>query len=543
MKKYYAKDYNITATGVKFSSDNTDMQFVYDKCEKLCAENIYEIAGMRVMQEGAKYRGVWLETQPMAGEMYAKRDMEVALNNNLVFMLHQRNDGRLSGCIGFHPHNDGFTPTYSHFQGDFFSPSAIRMAYYIEKDKDYLSLLRDTLIAFDEYLWRYRDSDGDGCLESWCVYDTGDDNSSRFIPGGVNLRNGAWVLSTPPKENGNMPYESAEMMAYSYSQRMALAEISDLLGNGEGDEWREKAKTVKDKIESYLWREDKHAVYDRDNKNEFLDTLCMFNVKCMFHGAFSQKMADEFIKYHLLNPNDFFTPLPLPAIAASDPLYYVDNEQNNLTPEMLELAKREMSPDALDNSWSGAIQGLSVQRSLYALTNYGHHAESAMIGKLWLKNLCREKYFTQQYNPTTGEHAKADDGYGPTMLAALQYIAYLYGVDFQRGELIFSAVANDEKTSYTQTLFGNEYEMKRENGVATAYKNGEKLFSVSCGVRVTTDLDGIPKSLVCMNETPICVSFEYNGKREEFEATPNVHFSFVDGKFVFDKQIPFDYKA
>ena len=39
-------------------------------------------ADKHVLREGADYDGVCLETQPMGGEMYAKRDMEVALNNH-----------------------------------------------------------------------------------------------------------------------------------------------------------------------------------------------------------------------------------------------------------------------------------------------------------------------------------------------------------------------------------------------------------------------------------------------------------------------------
>lgn len=275
-KRFKAKEYNITKTGVRFATSDSDLQFVFDRCEELCAKNIHEIAGMRVMQEGAKYRGVWLETQPMAGEMYAK-------------------------------------------------------------------------------------------------------------------------------------------------------------------------------------------------------------------------------------------------------------------------AKENMSPDALDNSWSGAIQGLSVQRSLDALLNYGHHEEAQMIGKKWLANLCRKKYFTQQYNPVTGEHAKADDGYGPTMLAALQYIAYLYGVDFVRDELIWSTVQDKNESMYTQTLFGDEYANIHKNGVATAYKNGKKLFSVTCGVRVYTDLDGTPKRLVGMSEKSVHAAFEYGETAQELDVAPNSVYTFDGEKFVFCEQIPFDY--
>jgi len=30
-----------------------------------------------------------------------------------------------------------------------------------------------SLEKFDAYLWKTRDSDHNGCLESWCIYDTG----------------------------------------------------------------------------------------------------------------------------------------------------------------------------------------------------------------------------------------------------------------------------------------------------------------------------------------------------------------------------------
>ena len=47
------------------------------------------------------------------------------------------------------------------------------------KDPGYLDLLYTTLERFDSYLWRVRDSDGDGCLETWCKYDTGEDHALR----------------------------------------------------------------------------------------------------------------------------------------------------------------------------------------------------------------------------------------------------------------------------------------------------------------------------------------------------------------------------
>jgi hypothetical protein len=83
----------------------------------------------------------------------------------------------------------------------------------------------------------------------------------------------------------------------------------------------------------------------------------------MYFGSFDQAMADEFIEHHLLNPEEFWTPMPLPSIAANDP-YFRDIPGNN---------------------WSGQPQGLTFQRSISALENYGHFAELTLIGKTLLE--------------------------------------------------------------------------------------------------------------------------------------------------------------
>ena len=57
---------------------------------------------------------------------------------------------------------------------------ALDLYYLGGKDAEYLAQLAKTLEAFDAYLWRVRDSDGDGCLETWCKYDTGEDHAMRY---------------------------------------------------------------------------------------------------------------------------------------------------------------------------------------------------------------------------------------------------------------------------------------------------------------------------------------------------------------------------
>ncbi len=499
-KGYRSSDYRLTPTGVYFICENKARQAVYDDCEALAKENICMFGDYRVMQEGAKYNGVWLETQPMGGEMYATRDMEVALNNQLIFMYYQHRNGKMPGMIRCSLPWNGITPHYDWMQGDFFTKSALRMYWFLGEDRDYLRLLYTAIRDFDEYLWSCRDSDGNGCLEAWCVWDTGEDNCTKLLSTGVKYPEwGSHTGETAPAYGVGFPIESGEYMAYSYAHRTALAEISDILGNGEGDLWRARARAVQDRVREYLWREDKKALYDRDCNNVFIDCLTLENLKCMYHGLFTQEMADAFIRSHLLNPAEFATPLPLCYIAVNDPLFYLSDECNNFTPE--NKAKKLLHTDAADNCWSGPVEGLTVQRSLDALLNYGYHAEASTVGRRWLDNLAACRRYVQGYDPRTGAPSPGMQGYGPTVLSALEYMTYLYGVDFVKGELIFSCSAEHFASEYTQTLFGHAYTLSRKNGEAVISMDGETVFSASLGVRIVTDLACRPKTVTCMEQT------------------------------------------
>ena len=51
------------------------------------------------------------------------------------------------------------------------------------------------------------------------------------------------------------------------------------------------------------------------------------------------------------------------------------------------------------NSWSGPVEGLTYQRAIRALENYGYHAEVSELGRLLLKAISRNFSFPQQWNP------------------------------------------------------------------------------------------------------------------------------------------------
>lgn len=234
-------------TGVRFETKDLLLSQLVKQAEEKCRLNIKNFGGDPVLVEGGGYEKIWLETQPMGGAMYASRDFATGLNNSLMFMRHQRADGRIPGSIAV---IDGkVVPQFNKFQGFCFPEPALDLYYLGGKDAEYLAQLAKTLEAFDAYLWRVRDSDGDGCLETWCKYDTGEDHAMRYADAPD-----PWEEETPPQGCTAVPIASMDVMSYSYACRETLAEIARISGDAEAQaQWAAKAKAVQDKMVSYLW--------------------------------------------------------------------------------------------------------------------------------------------------------------------------------------------------------------------------------------------------------------------------------------------------
>jgi len=513
---------SVPKTEVRFNTSDPVLQKVYDEAEKKAKWNIAGFGKYKVLVEGAGYSNVWLETQPMGGYMYAKRNLGVARNNIQIFMDYQREDGRYPGMLGFK--NGVITAYHGWFQGYCFPMPAFELYFWLNKDKEYLNQLYHSLEKFDDYLWRTRDSDHDGCLETWCVCDTGEDNCVRFngaqwfwpydyAPSGDAIRK---LSEEKQKEVGinkknisrvdgfPLPMESMDIMSYSYTGRDVLARISKELGNGKEKYWRDKANVVRAKLKSYLWNENKHACYDRDKENKVMDILTHNNLRCMYFGSFDQQMADEFVKYHLMNPAEFWTPMPLPSIAANDPAF------------------RNIS----GNNWSGQPEGLTYQRSIRALENYGHYAELTMIGRKFLKVIGDSLKFTQQFDPFKGTINNTSDGYGPSILASLEFISRMYGIHLTQEKVYWSCLDDGNKIEYSQVWGDHLFKMTTKEDRVFCSIDGKDVFSFTKGIRVVTDLDGRPIEAVGIATKDQKVTITCNGKHFQLSVVPNGVYQF-----------------
>ena len=449
--------------------------------------------------------------------MYALRHLEAAKNNTLLFMRHQRADGRLPGSIQY---ADGVMEAqFNKYQGFCFPFPAMNLYYLLEENRDYLLELRDCLVRFDRCLWRTRDSNGDGLLESFCVYDTGEDLALRYGDAPC-----WWTPDEPPEGYAVVPMASMDVMSWSYAARDTLAGISRILGDGMEEAWREEAAAVARALRKGLWDEARGACYDRDKNGKTIDILCHNTLRCMYWGALSQDMADRFVTEHLLHPGEFWTPFPLPSVSVSDPAFR----------------------NAPENNWSGQPEGLTYQRAILALERYGYHTLVTRLGEKLIRAISGSGFrFTQQFDPFTGRpslvHAvthqpvKADgdepvqDAYGPTLLAALEYIAHRFGIHPHLGQVWFSLGSGTEYI-YEAEFYAHRYAIRSDGKKAEVSVNRQRVGAFPCGQRIIIDREGRILGAVRIEDSrgewSVGPDFEAAGRRmsgERMDARGNIY--------------------
>ena len=153
---------SITPTGVSFQTSDTDLQRLFDAAEAKAAANIVQFTPtMKALVEGGGYGNVWIETQTMGGEMYAKRNLEVTANEQPT-PVPARSAPPMAGCPAWSfpatppssldkdknpPEGFVWLPEYGVatdfgiLQGYCFPDPAWRMYFWANKDRNYLRKL------------------------------------------------------------------------------------------------------------------------------------------------------------------------------------------------------------------------------------------------------------------------------------------------------------------------------------------------------------------------------------------------------------------
>jgi hypothetical protein len=145
-------------------------------------------------------------------------------------------------------------------------------------------------------------------------------------------------------------------------------------------------------------------------------------------------------------------------------------------------------------------------------------ARHSGAGKLWLsyigdpaggkliRGIAENGFrFTQQFDPFTGKpslvHAQThqpveaggdepiQDAYGPTTLAALEYIAHRFGIHPHLGQVWFS-LGSGTAYAYEAEFYAHRYAIRSDGKRAEITVNDQPAGAFSCGRRIIADRAG-----------------------------------------------------
>jgi len=265
------------------------------------------------------------------------------------------------------------------------------------EDEAFLAKAYDSCARWDGWLARNRDTRGTGLCELFCEFDSGHDGSPRFE--GVPCECPDKDASKCP-DSDKLPYLAPDLSATVYGGRVALAGMAERLGRRpQADEWRAKAETTRKLIIEHCYDPEDECFYDVDAKGDFVRIKGDVLTRVFSEHVVDQAMFDSIYERHIKDPEAFWTPYPLPSVAANDPAF------------VKHLPK---------NSWGGASQALTALRAPRWFEHYGKSEDLRHLMTRWVEAILAAPEFMQQMNPWTGEFSTSA-GYSPAMCVFIDF--------------------------------------------------------------------------------------------------------------------------
>lgn len=374
--------------------DKDRIRETYDAALKALAANTKKVAGYDrpVLTEGGEYQGVWLESGPQEGIVYGRHEPEIALANHDVFFHFQREDGWLPCWVRLN------RAGYSQIQMVVpIAATALETGRRLSRE-DFLARAYDACRRWDDWLARYRNTRGTGLCEAFCEFDTGHDNSPRFA--GLPKRCPDNDARRCPRA-GKLPYLAPDLSASVYGGRVALAEMADMLDRtGESRRWKEKAELLRQRIIEHCFDPEDECFYDVDREGDFVKIRSDVLLRVLGEHVVEQFPFERIYARYIRNPDEFWTPFPLPSVSINDPAF----DRN------LRL-----------NSWGGPSQALTALRAPRWFEHYGKHDDLAELMRTWVNAIIEAPAFMQEMNPWTGKFSTSHH-YSPCMCVFVDFV-------------------------------------------------------------------------------------------------------------------------
>lgn len=486
-------------TDVSFSSTDKRLHSLYEAARDTLFDSVKSFGDRELLADSPNSDTLTLNFGITAALTLADYKPSVAMDCIRAFLVTARADGRPASSLTAKP--GGVLPSYNTLTGLGFAQEAVRLCYLARhKMPTYAEQLYEMLEHFDGYLWKHHDLNANGCLEIFNATEAEEGaDSGRFAP--ITMVLGGEARAVSP-----FPVETYDLMAEAFSIRRALADLSAMLGQTEqAEHWQKKAAAIADKLRSFLWLGGFHACFDRDYRGSVISTMFINNLYLLYFGIANEQMADAIVRRHILEPSEFWTPMPLPTIAANSALFINDSRK----------------------PFGGQPRGTTYLRAITALERYNHYDTLTALGQKLMAATGKKNIFPTMFDPFTGEPSGDinECRYVPTAAAVLEIIKRFWGVYSNRETVCWGTFGHADspttRSTYSYTWGNDVYTVESEAETTTGSINGNRIFTVTAGTRVFTDPFGGKVRLVNASHQPldcICICRE---RTYSFELAPN----------------------
>lgn len=513
------------ATGVRFAASGGRLETAYyTALEKLLTCIVPMNGSGPILQEGGIYLGCWLEsTGTINAELLSRLIPSVSETTYLAFADQQREDGLLPYKLT----ENG--PSFRQIQ--LVTPLARCVWNHYElhgRDLSFLKTMYQAMSRYDDWIARYRNTRGTGCVEAFSTFDTGHDLSPRFwhVPD-TPYRNDAAAFHP---DSPVLPFLAPDLTANIYCKRMYLARMAEELGES-GADWRTKAEASLNSLFRYCYDEDDQFFYDRDRNDELVRVQSDVLLRVMACEVGDDELFGNMLRRYLLNTGKFFAKYPFTSIAMDDPRF---------------------DPSSAYNSWGGPSNFLSLIRAPHAFEHHHRYVELTWVLQPILSALSKAKRFPQTLSPWTGAEGFTE-AYSPSILCLLDYVERLCGimpigsdqlwftgllpVDMDHGEEVAG------NTAYSRTVNGVHYELVNTPDNVTVYREGRVHIQGPAGIRLVTDRSGQLEGVIGMSARTIEGELRYQGTSIPIRIKGNEMQQYSDGDLKTERDIGIIYPA
>ena len=291
---------------------------------------------------------------------------ETCLNGLEVLLSSQRKDG-----------NCGIPVDDPAAEGGMFTEMPILTAAawaYFETtwDLGFLRRALPVLISYDGFFRDHRDADGDGLIDVLGMGEIGtyDDSPRCYEMGATGWFD--WTFD-------NQPAEPVDVNSVIYLQRKLIARMAGLLGQGNTRrEFEKRAGTLKRAMDRVMWDSARGLycdVYGPNHERVRAKTPAIFVP--LRAGLAAPGRANQVIREHMLNPQEFWSERPIPSLSYDDKHYSAETLP----------ACSSRGEISIDLAWDAVT----------ALALYGEEDKAAEVTDLMVRMMVKEG------RPTSGE--------------------------------------------------------------------------------------------------------------------------------------------